>query len=71
MITTKIITKIVTAPKIQKYQNLEGEIKNIWKLKDVSIQPLIISAKGVLSKRFKKEIENLLKKLFYYRLARL
>jgi hypothetical protein len=34
--------------KIQKYQNLTGEIKNIWKLKEVGIHPLIISAEEVL-----------------------
>ena len=45
--------------KTQKYQNLAGEIKNIWKLKEVSIHPLIISAEGVLSKRFKQEVEDL------------
>jgi len=40
----------IQAEKIMKYENLTPEIKNIWKLNYVSIQFLVISAKGVVTR---------------------
>ena len=46
------------AEKITKYENLTLEIKNIWKLNNVSVYPLVISAEVVVTKSFLKYIEN-------------
>jgi hypothetical protein len=48
-----IIIIIIQAEKI-KYENVAQEIKNIWKLNNVSICPLVISVKGVVTKNFLK-----------------
>lgn len=37
--------------KIDKYQNLAIELKRIWKLRDIIIVPLVVSAEGAVSKR--------------------
>ena len=47
----------IEAEKITKYVNLALEIKNIWKLNNVSIHPLVISA-GVVTRNFLKYLEN-------------
>jgi hypothetical protein len=44
--------------KFMKYENLTLEIKNIWKLNNISIFSLVISA-GVVIKNFLKCIENI------------
>ena len=46
------------AEKIMKYENLALEIKNIWKLNNVPIYPLVMSAEGVATKNFLKYLEN-------------
>jgi len=45
--------------KITKYENLVLEIKNIWKRKNLSLYPSVISAEGVVSKNFLKHLENI------------
>jgi len=42
-----------------KFENLNLEIKNIWKLNNGSIYPSVISAERVVTKNFLKYIENL------------
>jgi hypothetical protein len=37
---------------LSKYEKFALQIKSIWKLNNVSIQPLVISAKGVVIKNF-------------------
>ena len=44
------------AEKITKYENLDLDIKNIWKLNNASIYPLDISAEEV-TKAFQKYLE--------------
>jgi hypothetical protein len=39
------------AEKITKHENLALEIKSIWKLKHVSIYPLVISVEKVVTKK--------------------
>jgi hypothetical protein len=46
------------AQKIIKYENLVLEIKNIWKLYNVSIYPLVSSAEGVVIRHFLKYLVN-------------
>jgi hypothetical protein len=41
-----------------KYGNLALEIKNIWKLNNVSIYPLDISEEGVVTKHLLQYLEN-------------
>jgi len=36
--------------KITKYENLTLEIKNIWKLNNFSVYPLVISVEGVVTR---------------------
>ena len=45
------------AEKITKYENLALDIKNIWKLNNVSVYPLGISAKGEVTISFQKYLE--------------
>lgn len=45
--------------KLIKYQDLAVEIKNVWKLKKVTVIPLVISVEGVITKNFKKNLELL------------
>jgi len=45
------------AEKIMKYENLAVEIKNIWKLNNVPIYPLVMLA-GMATKNFLKYLEN-------------
>jgi hypothetical protein len=47
------------AEKTTEYENLALEIKNIWKLKNVSVYPLAISQEGVLTRNFLKYVENI------------
>jgi hypothetical protein len=47
------------AEKITKYENLALEIKNIWKLSNVSIGPLVISVEGGVTKNFLKYLKNI------------
>ena len=44
--------------KIMKYENLALQIKNIWKLNNVSAYPLVILAEGVVIKSFLKYVKN-------------
>jgi hypothetical protein len=46
------------AEKIKKYDQLALGIKTTWKLNNVSIQPLVVSAEGMITKSFLKYIEN-------------
>jgi hypothetical protein len=46
------------AEEVTKYKNLVLEIKNIWKLNNVPIYPLVISVKRVVTKSFLKYLEN-------------
>jgi hypothetical protein len=45
--------------KIRKYEDLAIQIKDIWKLQSVKTYPFVISAEGVLSKNFIKNLEKL------------
>ena len=47
---TRIIQK--ENEKVEKYQDLKREIKRLWKLKKVSIVPIVIGALGTISHRF-------------------
>jgi hypothetical protein len=42
------------AKKIMKFENLNLEIKNIWKLNNVAIYPSVISVERVVIKNFLK-----------------
>ena len=44
---------------ISKYEELAIQLKNIWKLSNVTIHPIIISVEGVVSKQLTKTIEEL------------
>jgi len=46
------------AEEITKYEKLALQIKNIWKLNNVSIYPLVISAEGVVIRNFLKYLEK-------------
>jgi len=46
------------AEKVTKYENVVLEIENIWKLNNVSVYPLVISAEGVVTRNFPKYLEN-------------
>ena len=41
-----------------KYENLALEIKNIWKLNNVSMHTSVISGEGVVTKNSLKYLEN-------------
>ena len=43
---------------ITKYENLALEIKIIWKLNNISVYPIVISAEGVETKSFLKCLRN-------------
>jgi hypothetical protein len=45
--------------KITKYENFLPEIKNIWKLNNVCVFPLVITAEGLVIKNFQKHTENI------------
>ena len=45
--------------KIKKCDNFALEIKNIWKLRNVSANTLVFSAKGVVTKNILKHLENM------------
>jgi hypothetical protein len=47
------------AEKIMKIENLNLEIKNIWKLNNVAIYPSVISVERVVTKNFLKYLENI------------
>ena len=47
------------AEKITKYENLALEIKNIWKINNESIYPLVISAEEMVTRNFLKYLENM------------
>ena len=38
--------------KIEKYQNLKGELKRLWLLKKVEVVPVVVGALGCISKGF-------------------
>jgi fructose-1,6-bisphosphatase/sedoheptulose 1,7-bisphosphatase-like protein len=46
------------AEKITKCENLVLEIKNFWKLNEVSVYSVVISVAGVVTRSFLKYIEN-------------
>lgn len=46
------------AEKIKNYENLVLEIKNMWKLNNVSVDPPVISAEGVVTKIIQKYLDN-------------
>jgi len=41
--------------KITKYENFALEIKNVWKIKNLSVFPLVITAEGIVTKNFQKK----------------
>jgi hypothetical protein len=45
------------AEKITKYENLDLDSKNIWKLNNVSVYPLGMSAEGEVTRSFQKYLE--------------
>ncbi|KAJ8958006.1 hypothetical protein NQ318_002008 [Aromia moschata] len=45
--------------KFAKYENLSIELKRLWKLKKVETYALVISAEGVMTTRFAKNIAAL------------
>ena len=47
---TQIIQK--ENEKIEKYQDLKREIKRLWKVKTVSVVPIVIGVLGTISHRF-------------------
>ena len=48
----------IEAEKIKNYKNLVLEIKNMWKLNNVSVGPPVISAEGVVTKIIQKYLDN-------------
>ena len=52
-------TKKTEIEKQRKYEELAIQLKNIWKLSNVTIHPIIISVEGVVSKQLTKTIEEL------------
>ena len=52
------LPKIETG-KITKYESFALEIKNISKLNNVYVFPLVITAAGVVTKNFQKCLENI------------
>jgi hypothetical protein len=55
-LTLKLST--TKAEKITKCENLALEIKNFWKLNNVSVYSLVISMEAVVTRSFLKYIEN-------------
>ena len=55
-LTPKLST--TKAEKITKFENLALEIKNFWKMSNVSVYSLVISVEGVVTRSFLKYIEN-------------
>lgn len=56
------LTQNIAKTEIQKgtkYENLAMEIKNIWKLSKVYIYPLVMSAEGVVTRNFVKNLEKI------------
>jgi hypothetical protein len=47
------------AEKIKNFEQLALEIKNIWKLSNISVHSLVVSAKRVVTRSFPKCIENI------------
>jgi hypothetical protein len=47
------------AEKIRKYEDLAIQIKNIWKLSNVSIHPIVMSIEGVMSNNFKSNLKEI------------
>ena len=45
--------------KIEKYQLLREEIRKLWKLKKVTVVPVVIGTLGAVSDKFDKHIEKL------------
>jgi hypothetical protein len=45
--------------KITKYEKFALEIKNVWKINNLSVFPLVITAAGVVTKNFQKCLENI------------
>ena len=46
------------AEKIKKYENLVLEIKSMWKLNNVSIDPPVISAEELVIRNIKNYLDN-------------
>jgi len=66
---TAIVTKTAAVPltrslprteveKITEYENVALEIKNIWKLNNVSVHPLVISGEVMFFRNFLKYVDN-------------
>ncbi|KAJ8947014.1 hypothetical protein NQ318_019095 [Aromia moschata] len=51
--------KLTEREKIAKYENLSIELKRLWKLEKVETYALVISAEGVMTTRFAKNIAAL------------
>lgn len=49
----------VESEKIVKYENLAIEMKNIWQLNKVTVLPFVISAEGIISKNFSKNLKQI------------
>jgi hypothetical protein len=47
------------AEKIMKFENLYLEIKYIWKLNNIAVYPLVISAERVVTRNFLKYLQNI------------
>jgi hypothetical protein len=47
------------AEKIIKFENLNLEIKYIWKLNNIAIYPSVISAERAVTKTFLKHLQNI------------
>ena len=45
--------------KVEKYQDLKREIRRLWKLKMVEVEPVVIGALGSVTKGFDRWIEKL------------
>jgi len=61
---TRAVPLILFLPKIEtekitKYENFALEIKNIWKLNNVAVFHLVITAEGLVTKNFQKYLENI------------
>ena len=54
IIITIIIIIIIEKEKIENYQALKRELKRIWKLRRVTLVPIIIGALGTVSKDIEK-----------------
>lgn len=45
--------------KVSKYQDLQIELKRMWKLREIKIIPAVISVEGVATKKLLKSLEAL------------